>query len=173
MESNWSLDYCLACDRQTNGTLYCSQVCRLAELETSSCSSSEAASPADAGSQAQPSRPFARKSAFQLQPAFDFSSFRMPSTSSTLTSSRAPGSAQPSYPASPFPGNANSSRFASPQRVLTPSTSRSSLSSVSSNRSSLSSNSMQTRCLSDQARTELRSYSNSFDLIRNWKRRMA
>lgn len=29
------LDYCLTCDRQTNGTTYCSQACRLAELDHS------------------------------------------------------------------------------------------------------------------------------------------
>ncbi|KAL4930025.1 uncharacterized protein BDV17DRAFT_46899 [Aspergillus undulatus] len=33
MTSEWSLDFCLVCDRQTLGTPYCSQSCRLAELD--------------------------------------------------------------------------------------------------------------------------------------------
>ena len=35
MASNmdWSPDYCLSCDRQTEGGAYCSQACRLADLE--------------------------------------------------------------------------------------------------------------------------------------------
>lgn len=33
MSTEWSLDFCLACDRQTSGGPYCSQTCRLAELD--------------------------------------------------------------------------------------------------------------------------------------------
>ncbi|OQE15892.1 hypothetical protein PENSTE_c026G09867 [Penicillium steckii] len=33
MSTEWSLDFCLACDRQTSGGPYCSQSCRLAELD--------------------------------------------------------------------------------------------------------------------------------------------
>ncbi|KAJ5533651.1 hypothetical protein N7494_010203 [Penicillium frequentans] len=33
MSTEWSLDFCLACDRQTLGGPYCSQSCRLAELD--------------------------------------------------------------------------------------------------------------------------------------------
>lgn len=33
MTTEWSLDYCLVCDRQTLGGPYCSQSCRLAELD--------------------------------------------------------------------------------------------------------------------------------------------
>ncbi|KAL4877239.1 hypothetical protein BJY04DRAFT_132934 [Aspergillus karnatakaensis] len=35
MTSEWSLDFCLSCDRQTLGGPYCSQSCRLAELDVS------------------------------------------------------------------------------------------------------------------------------------------
>lgn len=31
--TEWSLDFCLVCDRQTLGAPYCSQTCRLAELD--------------------------------------------------------------------------------------------------------------------------------------------
>ncbi|KAF9887426.1 hypothetical protein FE257_010143 [Aspergillus nanangensis] len=33
MAAEWSLDFCLVCDRQTQGGPYCSQSCRLAELD--------------------------------------------------------------------------------------------------------------------------------------------
>lgn len=33
MSTEWSLDFCLACDSQTSGGPYCSQTCRLAELD--------------------------------------------------------------------------------------------------------------------------------------------
>ncbi|KAL4759558.1 uncharacterized protein BDW70DRAFT_78470 [Aspergillus foveolatus] len=35
MTTEWSLDFCLVCDRQTLGAPYCSQSCRLAELDVS------------------------------------------------------------------------------------------------------------------------------------------
>ncbi|KAL4905678.1 hypothetical protein BDW74DRAFT_11423 [Aspergillus multicolor] len=35
MTTEWSLDFCLVCDRQTLGEPYCSQSCRLAELDVS------------------------------------------------------------------------------------------------------------------------------------------
>ncbi|KAL2872233.1 uncharacterized protein BJX67DRAFT_341880 [Aspergillus lucknowensis] len=35
MATEWSLDFCLVCDRQTLGAPYCSQTCRLAELDAS------------------------------------------------------------------------------------------------------------------------------------------
>ncbi|KAL2837401.1 hypothetical protein BJY01DRAFT_220983 [Aspergillus pseudoustus] len=35
MATEWSLDFCLVCDRQTLGGPYCSQSCRLAELDAS------------------------------------------------------------------------------------------------------------------------------------------
>lgn len=34
MSAEWSLDFCLVCDRQTLGSPYCSQSCRLAELSS-------------------------------------------------------------------------------------------------------------------------------------------
>lgn len=33
MSTGWSLDFCLVCDRQTSGGPYCSQSCRLSELD--------------------------------------------------------------------------------------------------------------------------------------------
>ncbi|KAJ5684816.1 uncharacterized protein N7477_001161 [Penicillium maclennaniae] len=36
MSTEWSLDFCLVCDRQTSGGPYCSQSCRLVELDRTS-----------------------------------------------------------------------------------------------------------------------------------------
>lgn len=55
MSTEWSLDFCLVCDRQTLGAPYCSQTCRLAELdvENSSRRSSEASTHWSETAQAQ------------------------------------------------------------------------------------------------------------------------
>lgn len=37
---DWSHSFCLTCDRQTDGNVYCSEACRLAEYEDSSSSTS-------------------------------------------------------------------------------------------------------------------------------------
>ncbi|KAJ5549749.1 hypothetical protein N7535_002310 [Penicillium sp. DV-2018c] len=36
MSTEWTLDFCLVCDRQTLGAPYCSQTCRLRELDVTS-----------------------------------------------------------------------------------------------------------------------------------------
>lgn len=164
MDSAWSQNVCVHCEEPIVGEgTYCSQSCRLANLETSSCTSSKTPTPV-ASSSSNNTSFYPRHTGFSLPPALDFSSSRVGSQSLNLTGRQT--YTQSTYFPSPFPGNVNSSRFTPPPRVLTPSTSRSSLSSVSSTSSQCSH-------LSDQARKELRSYSNSFDLIRNWKRRMA
>lgn len=55
MSTEWSLDFCLVCDRQTLGAPYCSQTCRLAELDSegSSRRSSEASTHWSETAQAQ------------------------------------------------------------------------------------------------------------------------
>ena len=57
MSTEWSLDFCLVCDRQTLGAPYCSQTCRLAELDTEGMSrrSSEASTHWSETAQAQAS----------------------------------------------------------------------------------------------------------------------
>ncbi|POS87346.1 hypothetical protein EPUL_002340 [Erysiphe pulchra] len=44
-EVDWSHSFCLACDRQTEGSVYCSETCRLADYEDASSSSSVDSSP--------------------------------------------------------------------------------------------------------------------------------
>ena len=153
MELTWSLDYCLACDKQTAGEPYCSQSCRLADLETSPTWSGST-SPATAS----PSSPEStRGSGFYLSPAINFAAYK----------SSAPASRPISQPTSPlssyFP--ARTSGQATAGKTLTPSTSHTSLSSTSSKSS-------QVGPLSEQARQELRGYTDAFDTTRNWRRRL-
>lgn len=168
MDSSWSPDVCLHCEQPASGN-WCSEYCRLANLDTTSITSSKAASPSTLSPSAQSSNSGVRPNRFYLPPALEFPPRRTASPAPTSTGGR-PIYSQNSSFSGAFPGNVNSSRFTSipppPSRALTPSTSRSSLSSISSSSSQRSS-------LSDQAQKELRIYSNSFDLIRNWKRRMA
>ncbi|KAJ5761883.1 uncharacterized protein N7511_005265 [Penicillium nucicola] len=67
MSTEWSLDFCLVCDRQTPGAPYCSQKCRLAELDsessdTTSRRSSQASTHWETGP-SQPSESNARETA--------------------------------------------------------------------------------------------------------------
>ncbi|KAL3469996.1 hypothetical protein BJX99DRAFT_240272 [Aspergillus californicus] len=72
MATEWSLDFCLVCDRQTLGGPYCSQSCRLAELDVSH----------EATSSAQESRFTPRKS----QPLASRDTATNPPSSTTQTS---------------------------------------------------------------------------------------
>lgn len=164
MDSNWSPDYCLSCDRQTSGGVYCSQVCRLADLETSSCAS-EPASPTSAGQSSFWASSISPSAAgFYLQPAFDFSAYRSTKSYSS-ESHRTKPTYQTSYFSTTFHTQTPPIPAPTSKRILTPSSSQSSLTSMQSKASQKSG-------LSAQAKTELRSYTNSFDLIRNWRRRM-
>jgi ECL1/2/3 zinc binding proteins len=214
---DWSHDFCLWCDTQTlAGSLYCSQACRLADLEkpgstpTSPCFSFfHDAAPVDQASRQPHQQPRARSGAqrssgqFHLPPPFDFAAYRAPASSRTLesppTSPRTVG--PPSSSHAPAAATTTSSSTAGgpttalhlppprflPQtllsmsgrrtsehlitrntanRTLNASSSRSSLSSVSSTSSSNNSG------ISDQALSQLQGYANSFDHVRDWKRRV-
>ena len=147
-------DFCLSCDSQIaeNG-VYCSQSCRLADLEKAG---STAQAPSQLSSSASSSS--SSNSGFYLAPAINFSAYK------GASSSQVP----PSSPYHYYP-TANGSYFApptatrqSPQRSLTPSSSRSSLASQSSQTQS---------GISQQAATQLNSYMRSFDQTRDVKRR--
>ncbi|KAH7085035.1 hypothetical protein BKA63DRAFT_8497 [Paraphoma chrysanthemicola] len=154
--ASWSNDYCLSCDRQmSEPSAYCSQACRLADLEkagrvqTSSQLSSSASSTSSSNN------------GFYLPPAVNFSAYKAPSSSKGFD--MAPASPYHYYP------TANGSYFAppaapkqSPQRNLTPSSSRSSLASASSQPHS---------GVSQQAASQLSSYMRQFDQTRDIKRR--
>ncbi|KAI1761705.1 hypothetical protein GGR53DRAFT_460006 [Hypoxylon sp. FL1150] len=143
---SWEPEYCLACDRQTDGATYCSESCRLSDFEKTSSSNTTASSPGAAGSSSYhwtTPRPQAK---FYLPPAYDFSN------------------AQP-YGSTPLPQSYLSQRSdssASSTRVLTPSSSHSSLCSL---RSTSSAGSEGTH-LSAKAKKQLRDYASSFEHAR-------
>ena len=163
---DWSHDFCLSCDRQISQSdhgAYCSQQCRLADLErASSCSPS--ASSGD--SWTTPTPHGASTQGFYLPPALNFSSYsaRQPVSSASSPTTRSPISANApthSYPSTSasYGGDQNSRLYSSP--------SRSSLSSLQSYGQQ-----GEPAALSDKVKNELRDYAGSFDHIRDWKRRM-
>jgi hypothetical protein len=147
-------DFCLSCDRQTNGTPFCSQACRLAELDHSSTSLPVSPSDSYAERAAQrPSQPARR--GFYLPPAFDFSLHR----TSTLPLSKRPVSLSSTKSATnPSTLHSNSS--------LSPTSSQTSLSSVKTTQSHHSK-------ISRQAESDLKEYARSFDQVRTLRRRIS
>ena len=185
----WSLDFCLTCDRQTTGGAYCSQACRLADLEKASprsepvisrqpgrlletwspsLSSSISAppppldrfSPLKSRSSSSPSSSSLPPSVFDLPPPINFTAYRR---------------ARPTEEAINHPRPADVRSTSSTTIMTTPST-RPALTSSSSQTSLVSLQSSMTsidddRRLSDAVRTELRAYASCFDRIRDWKHR--
>ncbi|OJJ74112.1 hypothetical protein ASPBRDRAFT_29254 [Aspergillus brasiliensis CBS 101740] len=133
MATEWSLDFCLACDRQTLGGPYCSQACRLADLDTVS---KEAAAP---------------RAILSPQPT------KVPSIAGCSV-------AISFAKTETLPAGSSGSQY--PKRVLSPSSSQTSLSSVKSNSS-------QSLVVASQYKNELRDYACSFDHVRDLKRRFA
>ncbi|EEP80858.1 predicted protein [Uncinocarpus reesii 1704] len=135
MSTDWSLDFCIVCDRQTLGGAYCSQACRLAEIDQYSSLESEPSSPT---STTGPNRPWADDvHNHRSCTPFSFAATKAPSVQTTFSSI--------------------SSIFSKPSsRVsLTPSASQTSLSSLSSSSSIVT--------VSGRAKTELDEYAGCFD----------
>jgi len=89
-------DFCLSCDRQTNGTNFCSSACRLTQLDQYTlASSTPSSSPYDTSitnffsSQQRPSLNINTTGLF-LPPAYDFSIHRTLSSNSLSTISSRP-----------------------------------------------------------------------------------
>ena len=160
----------MACDRQTSGDVYCSQTCRLAELESSSSASSSPTSPSHPSYYSK--RYSTSSNGFYLPPAIDFSLYRSGTsqTRSATSSNRSSmyGSSRPNsgYFASAMSSRGHGRAPSSPK--LTPSSSQASLTSLQSTESRHAS----TDAISRQARHELREYTNSFDQVRDLRRRM-
>ena len=160
---DWSPDFCLACDRQTSGEAYCSQACRLADLETSEPTSPTSMGPAASWASSQ----LGSGSGFYLTPAIDFSTYRSSTLSSAPATSRNLSKNTTAYDSDLVRrSQSTSSQSSSPESTLTPSSSHTSLTSIRTNSTQGSTS------LSDQARNELRGYTSSFDQVRDWKRRM-
>ncbi|TEA12797.1 hypothetical protein C8034_v005611 [Colletotrichum sidae] len=152
----WTPEFCLGCDKQTDGTAYCSESCRLGDFEKSSTPSSVASSPG----LNTPSYPWSasrqqhgqhHSNKLYLAPAYDFTNAQ-PYGSTPL---------RQSYLSTPR------STTTSTRRTLTTSSSNSSLCSMQSTTSSATDASQ----LSDKARKELNAYANSFEQARLQRRR--
>ncbi|EFQ33439.1 hypothetical protein CGRA01v4_00828 [Colletotrichum graminicola] len=146
----WTHEFCLGCDKQTDGTAYCSESCRLADFEKTSTPSSVASSPGlNTPSYPWGSRP--QVNSFHLSPAYDFSNAQPYGSTPT----------RQSYLSSP--------RTSSTRRTLTTSNSNSSLCSMQSTTSS----NVDASHLSDKAKKELQAYAVSFEQARLQRRRSA
>lgn len=85
-------DFCLTCDAQTNGSVFCSQACQLAELDN--YTNSAPPSPVQHGFTTVRRRSSTRSnSGLYLPPAIDFSTYRS-SSSKSLESIKATKSTQ-------------------------------------------------------------------------------
>jgi len=158
MDIDWSPDFCLACDKQTDGRVYCSEACRLAEYEVASSNAGSATS-SPTSTRGPLSWPTRRPSntGFYLEPAYNFSNAQPYGTTPSPRSSTFYQASRPQ--SSPIP-------FTS-KPVLTPSSSQSSLFSLQSSTSSTASEPSQ---LSDESKKALRAYASSFDQSRYSRR---
>ena len=152
METSCFLDFCLRCDRQTppDAGNYCSERCRLADLDVFPPTFQPPSPDAHKKYQAQPARSYP---SFPLQPAFDFAAWRVPTTTDTIHSHS-------------LTASTSHNKVDLSTRTLATSSSQSSL-------SSLGSDSSRNSMISESARVELRIYANSFDMVRRWRRRMS
>lgn len=154
-------DFCLACDQQTNGTPFCSQACRLAELDHN-LSSSEPVSPIyEREGISQRSSGLTGKG-FHLPPAIDFLSYRRDRSTNQPQLNQTAGSKTEPHRAKV----ASTPTIPSRSSKLSPSSSQTSLSSLHTNQSSPGG-------ISEQAWNELRDYASNFDQVRTLKRRMS
>lgn len=154
----WSHDFCLSCDKQIAEGAYCSQACRLADLEKAGCPEPSLTPYSSSGVHTA--------SGFYLPPAVNFAAYRsVAKTSSAPTSPRGYAAHQASYFATPAAISSTVSLASIPSiRGLTPSSSRSSLSSISSTTTA--------QTVSPQVANQLQSYMSSFDQVRDVKRRL-
>lgn len=146
MSLDWTHQFCLSCDKQTDGTTYCSESCRLADYEKSSTPSSGMSSPTLAGPSEFSwtfSKPTTSSRPLYLAPAYDFTNARPYGCSRTNSTDSTMGS-----------------------KTLSPSTSHSSLYSMRSSSSTDSATQ-----LSEKATRELRAYAHSFESVRSQRRR--
>lgn len=157
-------DFCLACDNESNGA-YCSQACRLADLEratTSIPTSPQSPSGPSTARMSWQSATSASSSSFVLPPAYNFSD---------KAASQSPNASTHAYQqqTSYFmrtPAQQSFDQAAASQRALSPSSSRTSLSSTMSDATASSCGG-----ISHQARRELEDYFSSFLQAKAAKRR--
>ncbi|KAF2840607.1 hypothetical protein M501DRAFT_931051 [Patellaria atrata CBS 101060] len=163
-DMDWSHDFCLYCDKQIAEGAYCSQACRLTDLEKAG--TSEPASPYNFPSTSAPSSwtSTGNHSGFYLPPAVNFAAYKMPSRHDSPPTSPTSSTSSSRNPYFSQPASSSTTQNQQSKRGLTPSSSRSSLSSMSSNTT--------VHGLSAKAINELRGYASSFDQVRDMKRRL-
>jgi hypothetical protein len=145
MSADWSLDYCLVCEEQTSGgEPYCSQSCRLDDLDQNSSKSSISSQSVYLSS---------RSTLSQKPSSASTTSYMGHSTRRSSIGKRS------SESFSSTSSNEQSSSFASTSSQF----------SLSSFTNTLS----PSAALSNHVRHELHDYSKSFDQVRDWKRRLA
>jgi hypothetical protein len=148
----WSLDFCLVCDRQTGGGAYCSQACRLAELDGFSMSSSSSSQTAT--------------SKQTLIGGHNVGSKLPAVNKSTVRKSQDMGSSEKSTTHLFYQLVDTTSTLSHSTRTLSPSSSETSL-------SSLRSDSSRSTTISDRVWNELCDYASCFDHVRDWRRKLA
>ncbi|KAI7333460.1 hypothetical protein KC315_g4227 [Hortaea werneckii] len=165
-------DFCLACDKQSPNGAYCSQQCRLADLENASRpappSPRSPLAPSNAARLSWSSQTSTQDSSsnYVLSPAFDFAAANKPGSTSPRQIGR-DYSTHDSYFMRTPTEQPQSQSFASQQRAITPCSSRTSLSSNVSNSGCVSS----TSGISQKAKAELDGYFSSFSQAKAAKRR--
>ncbi|VBB77908.1 Putative protein of unknown function [Podospora comata] len=89
MSFDWDHQFCLGCDKQTDGTTYCSEACRLGDYEKTASSSSSPSSGASSPTLNEWTfnKPTSSSSKFYLSPAFDFSTPQTSRSNSVLSPS--------------------------------------------------------------------------------------
>jgi hypothetical protein len=171
-ENNWALDFCLYCDKQTNTEEpYCSQSCRMADLEKPGYTSTSFSAPPKVQ---RSTTGLSRSSThFNLAPPVNFESYRH----------RRSSKPESSPPVSPKTGkSSNHLQQCQPRPTLQYrstydahfNSSSSTRLNSSSSRSSLSSNTstQSNPGLTQSDLTQLQDYANAFDHVRDFKRRI-
>ncbi|KAK7550802.1 hypothetical protein IWX49DRAFT_366928 [Phyllosticta citricarpa] len=162
MAAEWSHDFCLTCDRQIETGAYCSQACRLADLDKATDFTTNTSAPSSYASSTG-----GTPTGFYLS-----SPLNLKTTTGRDSTPASPSSASPrqqsyfshasSHSTSTSSSSSSTSTLGEPNRVLTPSSSQSSLTSMAY---------PATQGLSAQAANELRSYAHAFDQVRDIRRR--
>ncbi|KAH7125275.1 hypothetical protein B0J11DRAFT_433927 [Dendryphion nanum] len=151
----WSIDVCIVCEGQIQeGNYFCSERCRLAEMEKPSHGGPQTSSNLSSSASSTSSS----SHGFYLPPAVNFSAYKSPTTSSSRGFDMGPSSSHAYYSTATSTSSAQSQ-----QRSLSPSSSRSSLSSAASQSAT---------GLSHHAAAQLSGYVRSFDQVRETKRRI-
>ncbi|EOD47943.1 hypothetical protein UCRNP2_5308 [Neofusicoccum parvum UCRNP2] len=149
MAAEWSHDFCLTCDKQIEHGAYCSQACRLADLDKATDYTGYASAASSYAS-----------STGSSAPGFYFSTYKTSTSAPSSPNLYSPR--QPSYFSHSASPSTSSSASDSSKRSLTPSSSQTSLTSMAASA---------TQGLSAQAANELRSYAHAFDQVRDIRRR--